>query len=156
MATIPLWLVGRHITAVVVTPQVANSAGVLSDAALGAQSFTALIDGIQYSGSVTTQEISAITSPRLNHVPIEQDDTMVVSEIMRSAAGSVLATACWTAAGNPDWALFAFSRGGNSISMYGLMTRVEEGVTRGKCVARLTIRMVDVAAFPTYGAAFVG
>lgn len=158
MATIPLWLIGRTVTAVVVTPQIANSAGVLSNSVLGAQSFTTVVDEIQYSGSVTTAEISALTAARQNPVVIEEDGTMVVTEIMRSAAGSVIAAAIWTATtGDPAWALFQFSRGGNSISMYGLLTRYEETVTRGKSVARLTIRIVDdrAASSPiTYGAAF--
>jgi hypothetical protein len=145
MATIPLWLIGRNVTSVVITPLVADSAGLLSAAALGAQTVTAIVDEIQYSGATTTQEISALTSRRRNEVPLERDDQLVFTEICRSAAGSVIAAAIWTAADLPDWALFQATRGGNSVAFYGLATRYEEDVQKGKSVARITLRIVNAA-----------
>lgn len=156
MATIPVWLIGTQVTGVIVTPLVSNASGVFSAASLGAQSFTALVDEIQYAGMVRTMDAAPVMSARRNPIVFEQDDTMVVTEIMRSAAGSVLAAACWMGSDTPDWARYQFSRGGNSIDMYGLMTGYEEMVTKGKSVARLTIRMVDAGAYPIYGAAFTG
>lgn len=156
MATIPLWLLGRGVTAVVITPMVSDANGLLSDSALGAQSFTTIADEISYQGSVTTQEISALTSTRRNSVVIEQDDTMVMTHIMRSTAGENLAAAIWVDPALSNFAYFQFSRGGNSVNMYGALTRYEEDVQRGKSVSRLTIKILDTpgTANPAYGAAF--
>jgi hypothetical protein len=158
MATIPLWLIGRTVTAVIATPLIPDGDGLLSAAAMGAQSFTGVADEISYQGSVTTQEISALTSSRRNAVVIEQDDTMVITEVMRSAAGQNLGAAIWVAADAPPQALFQFSRGGNQVALYGTLTRYEEDVQRGKSVARLTIRIVDTPGTgnPALGAAFAG
>ena len=145
---IPLWLIGRTVTAVAVTPLVADSSGVLSAASMGLQSFLAVVDEVSYQGQVTTQEISALTASRRNAVPLEQDDTVVVTEISRSAAGSIIAAAIWTASDTPDWGLFTFSRGANTITLYGMLSRFEQDVQKGKSVARLTLRLVDNNVFP--------
>ena len=146
MASIPNWLIGRNVTSVAVTPQIADSAGLLSASAVGAQTFTTIVDEIQNTGAITTQEISALTARRRNEVLIEEDDSLVLTEIMRSSAGSVLAAACWTAADEPDWGLIVFTRGGNAVTFYAAMVGYEEDVQKGKSVARLTFRIVDIPA----------
>lgn len=143
MATIPLWLLGRNVSSVVITPQIADSGGVLSNAALGAVTITTTVDEIGYSGRRTTQEISALTATRRHNMEIERDDSLVLTQIMRAAAGSNTLAAAWTGGDAPDWALVSVTRGGNTIAFIGLMVRLEETVAKGKSVARLTLAQIS-------------
>lgn len=158
MPSIPLWIIGRAVTAVVVTPLIADTNGLLGAATLGAQSFTTVADEISYSGTVQTVEISPLVSSRRNEVPLEEDGVMVITEIMRNSALLNLGALIWMQTDNPDRALFQFSRGGNKIEMYGTLDSYDETVTKGKSMAHLSIRMIDtgVTNNPIIGAAFVG
>jgi len=153
MATIPLPLIGRSVSSVVSTPQISDSVGLLSNAAMGAQTVTAIVYNMQFSSRKTTRNISALTSRRKNAVPIERDDTVTFTEIMRGGAGSVVATAIWTASDLPDWALFQTTRGGTPYAFYGLLAHYEENVGKDISLARLTLRYVDTDATlnPAYG-----
>lgn len=157
MPSIPLWVIGRTVTAVVATPLIADANGLFSTHALGALSFTAIADEISYASTVQTVEISALTSSRKNEIPLEQDDRMIISEILRASTNGCLGARAWTAAGG-SWCRFQFSRGGNAISLYGAIADYEENVTKGKCIARLAIHRVTLVGEgnPVYGAAFVG
>jgi hypothetical protein len=146
MPSIPIWLIGRNVTSVAITPQVANAAGLLSNSTVGQKTITTVVDEINYGGQITTQEISALTASRENPVPIEQDDTLVITEILRQAAGSNNLAACWNGSDNPDVALFQFTRGGNACSFYGLMSDLEYDVEKGKSVVRMTLKIVDTGA----------
>jgi hypothetical protein len=154
MPTVPLWLIGRTVTAVIVTPQTADADGVLTPGS--GVSFTAVVDEIGYSGRVTTAEISALTASRRNEVPIEEDHTLTLTEIMRNGAALSLGCLVWT--GAPDRASFYFSRGGNSILVYGVLSDYSETVTKTRSMATLTIRFTDTPGTtnPAYGAASVG
>lgn len=141
MATIPLWLTGRHVTAVVATPQAVDGAGLFTPGAAG--TFTGIADEIQYSSNVRTVEISALTSALKNEMPLEQDDMMVITEILRAGTdmcfGAIIAEVA-------EYCQFLFTRGGNSIALYGVVTDYEETVPKGKSIARLTIRRVQLVA----------
>lgn len=158
MPSIPLWIIGRTVTAVVVTPLIPDVDGLLGAAALAAQSFTAIADEISYSGTVQTAEISPLTASRQNLVPLEEDGVMVITEILRNSALLNLGARIWMQTDNPDRALFQFSRGGNKLEMYGTLDSYDETVTKGKSIAHLSIRMIDtgVTNNPIIGAAFVG
>lgn len=148
MPLTPVPLIGRRVTLVAITPLISDPVGDLTEAALGPQTVTAIVDNMQLTGRVTTQEISALTGTERNEVPIERADQVVFTEIMRAAAGSVIAAAVWTGADNPDWALFQTIRGGTPYNFYGLLSRYEEDVQKGKSVARLTFLAIDTGAAP--------
>jgi hypothetical protein len=134
-----------------VTPQTVDADGLFT--AGSAVSFTAIVDEISYSGRVTTAEISPLVTNRRNEVPIEEDHTLSLIEIMRNGAALNLGALLWT--GATEYALFTFSRGGNSYSAYGVLDSYSETVTKTRSTATLSIRFVDTPGTtnPVYGAA---
>lgn len=85
MATIPQWLLGRHLTSVVITPQSVSSAGVLSDGT--AKTVTTVVDSIQANISPVHEEINPVNSTRANNV-ITHDDSGITLSIIEVNNGS--------------------------------------------------------------------
>ena len=71
MASIPVWLIGKHLTSVSIYPQTVGSAGALTDASTKA--LTAVIDSIQLNMNPSIENINAVNSPRANNVVVEDD-----------------------------------------------------------------------------------
>jgi hypothetical protein len=170
MATIPLWLVGRHVTSVTARWQTVSAAGVLGNGTSAVETLTGVVDQIQYSGERTTEMINSLTSIRENEVTIESDDSVILTEIMRNNDAAAapqynILAKLWTNVDSADHILFNFTRGGtglsggpggNSYLMYGVMTSYRESIRKGKNVAQLTIQMIDIGnatANPTYAVA---
>lgn len=83
MATIPMPLLGRHLTSVVLTGQVAGTAGLLADGtAPAAVTLTAFIEGVDCSLDAEHEEISAMNATRQNNV-IVSDGANINIEVLR-------------------------------------------------------------------------
>lgn len=141
---VPNWLIGKHLTTCAILPMKADSAGALTNSAVGSQNILTIIDDIDYAGQLVTEEISALTAVRENAVPIEQDDVLTLTQILRSGAGLNLLAASWMASDSPEFAQFTFAWGGNTCVMVGTMAGYEEDVEKGKSVCRMTLRMTDI------------
>lgn len=164
MATIPLWLLGRHVTSVTARWQVVSAVGVLGNGASAVETLTGVADSIQYNGSRTTEMINSLTSTRENEVVIEADDSFVITEIMRNkddASYSLTApqynilAKLWANADSADYVLFTLTRGGtgvsggpggNSYTFYAVMSAYSEAIRKGKNVAQMTIQVIDIDA----------
>jgi hypothetical protein len=174
MATIPLWLLGRNVTSLLARWQTVSGAGVLANGASAVETLTGVVDEIAYSGVRTTEMINSLTSRRENEVLIESDDSYVFTEIMRNeddAAYSAtvpqynILAKLWANSDSADHILFTLTRGGtggtggpggNSHTFTGIMESYRETIHKGKCIARMTIRMVDIdvtVANPAYATA---
>lgn len=156
--TIPLWLLGQHVTTLTVTAQSVDSAGLFSDLVGYSFALVAFVDEITYSGRRTTESIVPLTSTRDNEVVIEQDDTITLGEIMRTDDSTILGsqftmlTALFMKSGKQNVKVL-FTRGGNSITYYGVMQNYREVIRKGKSVAMMNLQIVDfpdATANPAY------
>lgn len=148
MATIPLWLLGKHLTALNIYPQTVSTAGVLSDAATSA--LLTQSDSIQLSLSPSTENITAVNVPRANSVIVEDDASLNVSiiEVNNTSDPSKLGTYV----GTYDYYKVVFTKGnatGSTATWTGYFTRGEysEGVSgKGKQIASLQLHVCDVGS----------
>jgi hypothetical protein len=145
MATIPLWLLGRHLTVCTFQPLKTDASGNLVASTVGTRTITTLIDDIRYAGRITTRDIRAVNATRKNPVLIEQCDAVSFSVIQRAAADSNDLAACWVGSDNPDYGLFTFTWGSNVVSFYGMMDGYEEEGNKDKSPARLRLKFIDAS-----------
>jgi hypothetical protein len=170
MAAVPLWMLGKHVTAVQAVLQTVDPVtGALANAGtFGGISPTAdfiassgsstanpptivfsagLVDSISLRGRKQEEEISSVNETHANHVPIYVGYSLVVVEILRQAAAKSLWANLWTAS-DPSQNLsrivaITFARAGNKWSGYLRMARYPEIIRRGKNVARMELVSID-------------
>lgn len=82
MAAIPVWLTGRHVSACAIVPQTLAADGTLSAGA--SANLVGSIDGIEIDSTPELEEISPITTTRLNHVVIKSGTRITLMEIGRA------------------------------------------------------------------------
>lgn len=149
------WLLGRHVTSVLVHVQTYNNAtGALADAAVTAGNVsqlvvtTGVVDEIRLDATRETENISPSNSQRSHAVPIKTGFSLQLSEVMRSSVAGCLLANVWFA-GPTNYVRFAFARAGKTWAGYFLMTSYDETIVRGKNVARMSLVFVD-NGLPTY------
>lgn len=164
--TLNSWFTGKHVFSIIATPQSAAASGALTPGT--ARTFSAIVDEISYNGRSVTEEIAAITSPFENNVIVEQDDSIVVREILRTSTdGTGQLLALMTMLANHDFISWEIKRGYTNptvggqvatITFWGVMMSYTETLRKGKCVAEMTIAMIDQVgtANPTYAMALSG
>jgi hypothetical protein len=153
---IPDWLLGRGITTISVTPQT-YSAGTLTDGTV--TSYYTVVDEINWSREVQTEEIAPITSQQINNVRLAAGDSFTLQEILRSLAGgagtsfNTLAQVAHTS----EYHKVIFTRPGASgfqtWTGFFLLAGYDEAIRRGKStgVARFVpIQVGETAASDTY------
>lgn len=86
---VPLWALGRHLTLVRLTAQLADASGVLSPIAGAVATITGVVDEIDPEETITTEEISAINSVRENHVALMAGTRLRVAEIVQPQASNL-------------------------------------------------------------------
>jgi len=165
MPSVPLWLLGRHCTVVSAALQkvdpttgalmAAGGTGDTATLAAGSGSLAAgtfafsvgVVDGIEYNGAKTTEQISSISDTHSNYVPIAFRDGFSLTELLRTTAGSSLLASLWaggSGATNSSRIVFlTFERGGKKWDGYFLMTGYSESIRRGRSTGRMTLEMVD-------------
>lgn len=145
MTAIPVWLLGQHVSACAITPQSVAANGTLSAGA--ASSLVGSLDGIELDSTPELEEISPITTSRLNNVVVKSGTRITLTEILKSNGTNILPAAAVAA----DYFYVAITRGGQSWAFYGARGTYTESIQRGKSVASLTLEMVDIgSANPTY------
>jgi len=157
MAAVPQWLTGRFVSSVTVTPLDFEAAtGNLIAGTVAIQTLTGLVDEIDVNGEETTENIVALTSTRDNEVPIEDNTSISLTEILRSGAGNSLLAKCWATAGAGDYAQVSIVRDQNTWTFVGVMQSYSESLRKGKSVARMNFVMADIgnaSANPTLATA---
>lgn len=96
MATIPLWAIGRHVTAFTLTPTTLSTAGVITDTTASAVTYYGHLEDIAVDAEVDFEEISSMSARRKHNVAIQAGTGFKCTEIEKSA-GSNKAAAFWAA-----------------------------------------------------------
>jgi hypothetical protein len=147
------WLLGRQVTTLTARVQTLNeSTGALANAGGGSPGITDLsdltaagvIDEVRLIANRETDNISPVNSSSAHHVPIKVGFSMVLTEILRTAANATLLLNIYTS-GVTNYVVITFTRGAHTWSGTFLMTAYDETIQRGKNVARLTVSSVDNA-----------
>jgi hypothetical protein len=136
---IPTWLLGRHVTSCTIRWQVPDGSGVLGNGTGSTQTLTGLIDELNYAGHDDGEDVAPLNATYRNQETLERNDTIVVSEILRQPAASSLLALVYENADNADYAIFTFTRGGNSFSMIAYIDSYVETSRRGKNTGRMTL-----------------
>jgi hypothetical protein len=148
LSVVPIWMTGKAVSTVTVQYASAGSDGTLT---LGgsSQSLVGLVDEITYSGSNTVENIAALTSQRDNDVAIEINDSITLSEILRTGANNCFLAYVWNNADNTagsEYIQVVVTRGGNTWTFVGIMQSYNEGLRKGKTVGRLSVQIVDLGS----------
>lgn len=167
MPAIPLWMHGKHITAVEAILQTVDpSNGNLAASNRNADDISlvtttgsstanpqtiahtvGLIDEIQVRASKTNEPISSVTSTKGNRTPIALSYEITLTEILRTGAGNSLLAYLWTTTdGSQNLSRVVrliFARAGNKWTGYFLMKRYQERGRRTKNTGQMTLAMVD-------------
>jgi hypothetical protein len=150
MPSIPIPLLGRHITSVTARWQLADSAGLLGNGTGSLQTLTGVLSGIEPAFENLTEEINVLTDTVDNEVAVEQDDVYVLTEVVRNGASSSyepILPALWFNADSADHVLLTIIQGGMTTTFYAVMTEIDfPELRKGKNECRMTIRTVDVGA----------
>lgn len=141
MPTIPMWLIGAANTTLTWTPCDLASNGVLTIDAGGAISLYGQVDEWSIDLSKTEENISPMHYHRANWVTIETDQTVEITEILKSGSANLLA-GIFLASAWSEYGIFTAMRGlGTYVSLLKT-SRYRETIRKGKSVGVMTARMV--------------
>lgn len=159
---VPVWAVGRHVTAFMLTPQSFNtSSGVMSDVtAIGTLSGTAMeaytnlyghLESIEIDQRITTEDMSNTDSIFENQVPTGIGTSYVFTELEKSRGINKLAGLC-----NLGYVYYkvAITRGGQSWTGYGVLQGYNHASDKRSSKGRFTlgpVHMAGATANPNYG-----
>lgn len=120
MATLPAWAVGRHVTAVTITPQSASAttAGYVLSDVTPATTFYGHLDEISVDQEIDVEEISPMNSRIQHNVPISFGTKVRFTELEK-ATGTNLAAALWNT--GYDYFKYVITRGSQSWTGYGVI-----------------------------------
>lgn len=145
MASIPVWLTGKHVTACAVVPQSVATNGTLTPGS--STSLVGSLDEISLNSSPETEEISHLGATYANTVLIRRKQQVTLTEILKSNGTNILAATATAY----DVVQVNLTRGAQSWSFYGIVTGYREDIRRGKSTAVMTLDMVDPnTTNPTY------
>lgn len=157
MAVLPLWALGRHVTAIGIQTFAAAPDGTLTAGSLNV-SLLAIIDDIEIDADGGAENAAPLTSPHENQVLVRQNDTYILTQILRPAAGSnTLAAAYYDTATiateviRCDYARIEIIRAGKRFVGYFLMGDYTESVRQGKSTGRMTLMQTDISGDATVG-----
>jgi hypothetical protein len=142
VAQLPRWLLGKHLTAITVTPQTMATDGTLSGA-IGAQNLKGYIDYVRLEGDPMLEMIQSVDRTIAHYEGTIEDFTIVLGEILahKEAHVPILPSMAW----DYDFYLVAFTRGGQTYSCYLRRGTFRDGVTAfGKNTCELTMRSLDI------------
>lgn len=149
---IPVWLLGQHVSAYVLTGATVGSDGTLSDATgTGIQAMAGLWDEISLEYTPQTEEISAADAVRLNNVIIKKGTRIRCTQIMQKAKVSGQAS---DNAINPlnhiaatyDYVKIVFTRASKTWTGYFLIAGYSEDLRASRSLCSLTLEMIDNGA----------
>lgn len=158
MAAVPIWLVGKDVTSVLVQPQnVDLTTGALTPASgvapspLNGLNIFGVLNEISLEETVSSERIEAITSARQNEVVLERGINIVMSEVMRyndaidgTPRFDNLLIQLWAMRWNTGQTIVSttFIRGAMQYLCYGEIQSYRETVRKGKCIAQMSMRHI--------------
>lgn len=143
---VPTWLLGRHLTAVSLTPQTVSGAGVLT--AGTAKTLTAFINRCKLRSTPLLENVGPVNKTRANNVILEDDFTLEIEVLLSYNGENPLATLVTTA----DYFTGAFTRGGQAWTCTVIRGEFDDGVeNQGKNTSSITLHCADNGGTnPTY------
>jgi hypothetical protein len=146
MATVPTWLLGRHLTAVTIIPQTVGAGGVLTAVTASSAVLTTCVENIRISLNPVNSNINAVNDTRANNVVEEDDASLVVTEILKHSDSSATPTNFLAVmAMGYDYYQASFTRGGRSWAGYFCRGPYNDGVVaKGKNTADFTMLQANV------------
>jgi len=147
---IPLWVLGKHLTALSITPLTEDADGNLAYAA-GAQSVLDTATSVRLLSNPMTENISAVARPKANHVILEDDTSIAMTtHLTRRRYGSNTKTNVlpWFVA-NYDHCEITFTRGPDTWTGRFVRGQFSDGIIgKGANPTELMLLQVDDAANP--------
>jgi hypothetical protein len=145
--SVPQYLLGRHLTAITLTPQTVAANGTLSDGT--GIVLTAVIDSLALSLQANTEEISALNSGRQNNVTLDDGASLQLS-IIRVNNGNDPAP-LRTAVLASDVFKVAYTEGSGAsarvVTGYYRRSNYDDGFQgKGKQIATLALIPVDAGS----------
>lgn len=146
MASVPVWLIGKHVTACQIFCGVTVAAnGTITDGS-GTTIYGHLAD-VNIESQNELENISEMAQRRQNFVIIESGTTFVLTELLKSNGTNILASAGYVS----DYVKITLTRGGQSFTFYGVIESYSESLVKGSGRGVMRVRMVDSgAANPSY------
>lgn len=146
MATIPKFLVGRHWTAVVITPVTVGTDGTLTDVTASAVTLTTLADSLAQSLRGTNEEISATNATRENYEHIIDGHYETFTHLLRNDASDPDPVQTLIASYDVFKFAYTYGTGGSakSVTGYGRRADYQMGIQgKGRQLATLVLDPVD-------------
>lgn len=152
MAALPKFLLGRHLTAITITPQTQADDGTLADTT-PVQTVTGTCRSVELSIDNQLEDIRPVNTTLANNVVVATDSTITVRQLILKTYASTTQMAI--AASTPALASIpqkvAFTRGGKSWSVVGNIQSYNEGVnSQGANEATMVIRLIDDGTGPAF------
>lgn len=146
MASVPVWLLGRHLTACSLTPQTVASDGVLTPGTT--KTLTAKINRVKLRGQPVLDNVSPVNATKANNVIVEDDFVLELEVLLVSNGENPLAAAVTSA----DYFTGTFTRGGQAWSCTVVRGEFDDGVeNKGKNTSSLMLHCADIGTTnPTY------
>lgn len=152
---IPVWLMGWDVTSVTIRFQVADATGLLGNGspASTVRTLTGVIDAIEYSGEFVEEEIVPLTSRYENSVAIAINDRVRLVEIAVNTSpvviggagvGNFLSEIKNHGQADGQYALFAMTRSGKTITFTAAVGELQESIRQGKSVMTLELHQLDI------------
>jgi len=139
MTALPPWLTtGNGPFACTLTPQTVASDGTLSDGTL--VTLTGTLDDIEFNNNPERENIKPMSTKRPNYVPISDDPSWTLVEILKSNGVNLLRNANY----NSDYFKLVVTSGAQAATFYGLRGPYTEQIRNGKSTARLRLLPVDI------------
>lgn len=131
--TLPNWLTGAGVTAIVITPLTVNPDGTFSVGT--ANSLTGRLDEIGLEQVNTLANITPLDERQDNEAIVGSGTTLTLIEILAKLNGCIL-----SAVGNScDYVQAGFARGGHTYSGTFVVKSYRETIRRGKSVGELVV-----------------
>lgn len=145
--SLPLYLRGKHLTSVVLTPVTVGTAGAVTDVTASAATLTTVMDSLALELSANLEEISAVNATRQNNVVLDDGHRLSLSilEVNNAADPSPLAALMFT----HDYfkAVYVKGTGASARTITGYFHRenYNDGIQgKGRQIATLTLAPVDL------------
>lgn len=155
MATIPQWLLGRHLTAVVLTPMTVAVDGTLT--AQTPQNITFYTQSIELESEVLGEDIRPVNSPIANFVGHTEDSTLTLEILLHQAGAGTPSNPVASVMATHNVFEISFTRGGSTWAGTFARQSLRDGVrSRGRNVSVAVFRQVDAGDAPMSVAASAG
>lgn len=140
MATLPLWVFGKHVTNVSMTPQSVSSTGLLSDGT--ALPCAGKLRSIRQASNPRQREVSPMDGDQDHMVNVKENNSIVIQELLSYAVGVTNVIDAVVYNTSTDVFKFIFRRAGRTATFYGRRGAASETVDEGEDVMELTLTMV--------------